>query len=940
MSRIGAKLSLRNWSPFPAVLPEERSRLLYACIAFMCAAAAGIAVRTAAATLFLSAYEPSRIAYMYVFGAILLTGTALLVGRMLDRMSPSKVAIAAGVIGAFTAVGLRLLASSGWRPMAAVIYLASEVLARLPVLLFWGVAALIFNAREGKRLFVLVGAGGTLACALVGAGIRPFAKAFTTADLLFVVAGLLTCFAIAIARLTAVDGGRSAVPGQREPKAKSAFAYYRGLFATAHPRNIAQLAVVATATLLIVDYVFKLSARARYEGDALAAFFGTFYSATSISALFFQLFLVHVILKKSGVSTGLAILPAALFIAAAGAALTGGFGWVVAAKFVDSLFDFTVNAAALQLLYLGIRKQSRGRVRTLVEGTLRPTAIGLVGLALAVVGVIASTRFLSAAVAVLAVAWIVVAYRSYRSYVAGLLESIGARRFDLEDEPNGYHDKILETHFREALRSASDDEVPYLLGVISGMGDVEWTDEYRTLLQRASPSIRANAIDYLRTHGNTEDLPAMLACLDDPDPVLRRAAVLAIAKVGGTQYGDTLLPLVDDEDPYVRAAATAEVIRIGDIDALLGACVSLKLMLSAPDERLRAAGADALAMIEHDGLAKPLSMLLGDPNAQVRLAALQACGARRNHELIPQIATMIGDPEVGWAASDALVAYGAELLPHARDLLRDAESKDVTPELMRLPAVLARTGEAEALNMLLPLLAARSNELRSHAAAAYCDLASKIGVPRAHVPALNAAAVREVEEARQRAALERQLYAREGSALICRALREEHDLHLRNTLLLLEAQHPQINARSILFSLNEQGGDRRAEAIEVLDNIAEERVKRPLLGLLETIQEVGTAEALESQLPRLLDATTPEWLAAGAAFLGAESLMRSTLPGVKMLLLHPSPPVRETALYALSRLGAPSDVSEACAGMVDDPDLNVRRLAASLTVKVSAEAVS
>ncbi|HEX7706347.1 MAG TPA: Npt1/Npt2 family nucleotide transporter [Thermoanaerobaculia bacterium] len=910
--------------------------MFYACVAFMCAAAAGITIRTAAATLFLSSYEPGLIAWMYIFGAVLLTVTALSVGRMLDRFSPARVAILAGAAGAATAVLLWLFALSNWRPMAVVIYLASEVLARLPVLLFWGVAALLFNAREGKRLFVLVGAAGTLACAIAGATIRPFARVFTTEDLLLLVAGLLAVFSVAVARLVAADGSRSASMPHREQKQAGAFGHYKTLFGTIHPRNMAWLAIVATATLLIVDYVFKVSARANYEGDALAAFFGTFYSATSITALVFQLFLVHLILKKGGVSVALIVLPASLALVGIGIALTGGFGWVVAAKFLDSLFDFTINAAALQLLYLGVRKQSRGRVRALIEGTLRPVTIALAGLLLAVIGG-ASLRFLSVGIVILAVVWMVLAFRSYKSYVAGLLDSIGARRFDLESEQSGYQDRVLETHFRESLKTASDEEVPYLLGVIAEMKDVDWSDEYRGLLSRESATVRAEALDYLREHGNQKDLDSMISYLEDPDPGVRSAAVKAVGRLGGSAHAAALRPLIDEADPGVRASATAEVIRVGDIDDLLAACFSLKLMLESPDEALRAAAADTLAMVEHQGLARPLSLLIGDSNANVRLAALQACGARRSRELMPVIATLLPDPDTGYAAADALVACGEEFLPVAASMLQKGLDEDIDPEVVRVPAILARIGDPEGLEMLLPLLTARSQEMRGEAAQAYCTLARRVGVPAGHVAQLNEAIIGSVSEASARAALEEQLANREGSSLVCSALREEHDQYVIEVLLLLEAQHPEINGRSILFSLNDKSGEKRAEAIEVLDNLLDERVKGPLLQLLERRRGADAAAVADEQLPGLLGTRNSEWMTAGAAFLGAESKIVSALPAVRALLEDPRPAVRETALYALCRIGDESDVREGCAALADDPDINVRRYAASVMQKFSSE---
>lgn len=66
-------------SPFPAVTPEERPRLLRAVATFMRAIGAGVVARTVGSALFLSRYEPSALSSMYIASAALLLVVALAV---------------------------------------------------------------------------------------------------------------------------------------------------------------------------------------------------------------------------------------------------------------------------------------------------------------------------------------------------------------------------------------------------------------------------------------------------------------------------------------------------------------------------------------------------------------------------------------------------------------------------------------------------------------------------------------------------------------------------------------------------------------------------------------------------------------------------------------------------------------------------------------------
>lgn len=903
----------------------------------MFAASAGIVARTAASTLFLTEYDPGLIAYMYAGGALLLVAASAAAAALLARMPPWRLAMFVGLGGAILAIILRVLMATSWRPAAAIVYLASELLSKIPVLLFWGIAAMLFNPREGKRLFVWIGAAGTVACAVAGASIVPLTRWIDTEDLLVVVAIQLALFAAVAVRFSRWSALHVAEPSHILSRG---FAYYRGLMGQHHPRNLAMLAAVSTATLVAVDYLFKVSARNEFAGDALAAFFGSFYSWTSIAALAFQLVLVHIILQRGGVQAGSLVLPAALLICTSGAIATFGFGWIVALKFLDPLLDFTINAAAIQLFYLGIRKQTRNQVRTFVEGMVRPVTVALTGLALVGLMTVASLRTVAAAIAVLTLLWIIAAFRANSSYVEGLLDSIGSRRFELVDEAIRYQDKSLEKHLRESIRTADDAAIPYLLGVLPDLGEIDWLPEYRALVDRESPEIKVLALRFLREHGDRTELETLPELLRHPASAVRREAVLTLAALGGSDAADTLMALVEDDDLDVRSVVTAELMRIGDLDGLVAACISLKEMLVSPNERYRRAAADALSQVDHKGLARPLSILLNDPSPDVRMAALEACGTRGSIETIPAIIRMLGDPDVGLAASDVLVTFGEALFPHLDPVLATARSPRPGPVALRIPQILARTRTPRALDLLHALLDAPDLEMRMEVTEAYWTMLHGRRAPDGHSAGIEKAYTISLTQAEERANVIRILGSKEGSTLVCHALREEFDGQLRSALMLLETLYPSLEANSLWFSLNEESGERRSQAIEILDSVVSEKLRAPLLALLEPARggdEPDEDSDLGQPVHRLMNPANADWVAAGAAYLTAEAHLDSSVERVKTLLAHSSAAVRETALYAIGRLTDTAEARSVAAALADDPEESVRRLARSILQQSESE---
>lgn len=923
-------MELKSAWPLPRVHPGERPRLLRMVAAFMCVAAAGIVARTAGATLFLNAYDPSLLPAMYAGGAVLLIASSFLLALLISRSALLSLIRGTALLGAGIAIGLRLALFGGWTLMPAVVYLATELLAKLPVILFWALAALLFNPREGKRLFVWIGAGGTLACALAGASIRPLALWFSTADLLIVVALLLVAFGTIISRFGASKA--LAVPAKnRSMPAPSSPRYYLQLLRETHPRNLAVLAMLSTTALLTVDYVFKASARVQYAGDDLAVFFGTFHSLTSISALLFQLFLVHAILHRGGVALGAAILPIALAIGATGAAVTGSFGWIVATKSLDPLFDFTINAATFQLLYLGVRTQSRSQVRTLVDGLCRPLSVVAFGLILMVVVTLVSMRALIGLAVFLALAWFVVAVRSHRSYLEGLLASISTRRFDLSSEVIGFRDSAFERHFRQALREASDDEIPYLVGVLPDLGEIDWTPEYRLLLQREPVEIKLAAITWLHERGDMSDLPSLVRHLQHDDPVIRKAIVKALPALAGAEMAQGMIrPLLDDRDVSVRAAAVAQLLPIGDLDSLVAACVVLKELLVSEDERCRRAAADALADVDHRGLTRPLTMLLKDPRPDVRKAALQACNSHPGVELIPTVMELLDDPEVAIFAVDTLVSFGDPVLGELDDLesrlgaLRTPEGRAL------VPTVIGRIGGSRAAGLLRRLFQSGDLELRTAAIHRFARLGPHKVNASIPVDEIDATVRREIEECRRKSEMASLLSGIPGAELLYHTLREEESQHLGNVLQLLKVLEPRLDPRSLHSSLVSADAGRRGEAIEIVDNVVKESVKRPLLALLEPAASTHAQSAVpHSAIAALLADGSGEWTAAGAAYFTGVRGASEIAEGIERLLRHPSPTVRETALHAFIRLVDPDQALLACRELSVDASDSVRRVALS-----------
>ena len=344
--------------------------------------------------------------------------------------------------------------------------------------------------------------------------------------------------------------------------------------------------------------------------------------------------------------------------------------------------------------------------------------------------------------------WLFLGRSNYRAYVSALVKSLGARRFDLSQETAGFHDKAFESHVRQALGSASDEEITYLLGVLPEMEDADWAPEFRGLLQRQNPEVKMAALGYLRENGSACDLRAVLSHIKHQDPQVCATAIYAAVALGGQQAIEAVEPLLLDTRPTVRAAAVANLINSGDLDRLLAAGAALKEMLASQSVGDRIAAADALSHIRNTGLVRPTIGLLQDPDESVRSAALAACRNRPTSQLIPVVVPLLADPAVAADAAETLAEFGPDTLDHLIPYIELSQMEGAFSGAFHVPAILAKIGDISAMPVLLRATEHPDLRLRSEAVKAYAQMVQDAPSIRPHLADVYAAIERQVSAGR------------------------------------------------------------------------------------------------------------------------------------------------------------------------------------------------
>jgi AAA family ATP:ADP antiporter len=877
---------------------------------------------------------------MYVLSALAVTASGLVYGRWAPRVRRDVMALVSAALFAVIFVVLFLLERRQPPWVYPLMYVVVEVMGALILVQFWTLTNELFNAQEAKRLYGVIGAGGTLANILIGLLSAKIATWFGAASLLLLCAGLLG--ATAIASFLGGRVGRQRLFA-RAASGKPAAAKRTGgagrVLSDPHLRTVALLAAVTFFTTTLVDFEFKVVAADRVEKAALASFFGYFSAAVGALALVLQLFGSSRLLARAGVVGALAVLPVSLAVGNVALLIFPALWAASVTKGADTLFRYSVNDATTQILYLPVPSQARVAAKAFVDGVVKPVAIGLAGLTLKgwELSVGRDPYRLAWISLALTCAWLAVVASLRRKYISTLQDNLRSRTLDLTEARAHVAAAASSGVIERALESKDAREVLNALALLPHLGKLSLDEKVEKLLDHHEPDIRISALEYYSHRQTMRFANSVFRRFEDENPGVRAAAIDAFCAMGRDKAVRSVRSFLEDDDPRIRGAAITGMIRYGGLDGVLLAAETLKSFLSHGDPQMRLTAAKVLGAIGVKNFYQPVLQLMSDVDLSVRRAAIAAAGQLRSAEFVIPLIYRTKEPDTAREATEALVAYGPSIV-QTLDRVLTNEHEDLNTR-RSIAKVLGRIGTSEAVESITKQLGEADEELRRRL---YKALARTMRSGRVvlkdvsrvrvalDVELASAWRTLHVAEAMSLGAGPSSSTPRTGEvaarALLASALSEK----VRNTehriFLLLAVLYPDADMEQIWAGIRDATGAdasrRRGNAVELLDNLLDRGLKRRLLPLLDESSRAEKLTSVADLYPRdvtldgataLLELTKDEvgWVRACAVWCCSQlAEMNETVTSAIQRSVHDSHPiVRETARACGSPFDSPTHPS-------------------------------
>ncbi len=803
--------------------------------------------------LLFAGFGVDELPVLYLLLGGLLFVASLGVTALLGRMARGKL---------FTLLPLALavMLMAGWLTAQAgidLVYPALWLVAGLAFLVqgsyLWGIAGLVTDTRQAKRLFPMFGAGGIAGAALGGLVTRPLALWLQPENLLLLWAAILIVTSGLARAVLARWGPTWSRVARRRRDGVTALGAIREGYRTVRRSDLLRWmsagAVLLSVLLYSLYLPFSRAALDRFPDAAqLAGFLGVFSGISTGVALLVSIFIANRLFSRFGTPVILLAYAIAYAVGFAVLAVNASFALLVAVRFLQVVWMQGLANSAWEAMINVTPPERRDHARAFLNGV--PTQIGtaLAGLILIVGQTALQPRQLffiglSAAAVTAFTMW-----RAQRSYAAAVAETLRAGR------PH-----VFEDYDAEAFAGIREDAAAISVAV-AGLSDPD-------------PRVRRVAAEVLGKLRNPELVTPLRASLDDVDEDVRAAVVSSLGHLGVPSAVADIAKRLSDTDAAVRLAATQAMRTLGSPDS------AFSPLLGDSDPAVRAEAAVSLLAV--DGSSRPrdvLQQMSSNNDPRLRRIAVRALGHVRSTETCRLVVTRLGDPDpsVRGVVADCLGAMDPEdAVQPLVGMLADPDSA-------------VRTAAAGALGELgLPAVAAVASALEQPATESGALLALEQLPTNSEADRVR----RYAEETVHHALHDHEFASRlavdsdERRLLLHDALTrsaKRHALNAIRAVAIVSADQSQLS--EAIGNLDTGDSLQRAAALELIDSSKAATSLRPLVGIWEASH--GAHPVSGDPVPDLLDHPDP-WVRECAEFAltarGKGTPMAETLPTLAVM---------------------------------------------------------
>lgn len=937
-----------------------------------------IIYETASYSLFIAEFRIQYLPIVYIVSAFVITTTGYIYSKFEEHLEFTqllRLTVIFLLLSIIVSYVTLFFFDIRWVRLALVIWHA--VFAAIIGLEFWGLVGHLLDVRQGKRLFGLIGAG-ELAAVIVGGLTVTF-----LVDLLNV--NVREMFPISAAAMLGCLLSLEYISKKYQSKLtfEPEDENNHGESASGLSRNRYMVLVVCFMTISVfgyyfIDYVFldRVDFRFQQNENVIGSFLGKFFAVIGIVNLISNVFVPGRVISRYGLNIGLftvsTLVGIGLVVAAVAKIGLGSmeyFFWIiVVCKLVDDVCRTSIEEPSIRILYQPFPPGQRMKAQTLLETMVEPIAGAVAGGLLLIMGSYLSLDTMSIVWMMLGfyAIQLVVAYFLRKEYTVALTHILEKRKIDKEFF--SFRDASSVSVLEKRLKSNHPGEVIYCLNILEEIEHDAFESFLLKLIEHVSPEVRKHVLRKIAERNITATLAVLEHKLDrieayekrkrreeradehivheshhpinpspptagiDEEPGVAGELLRTYCAIAETEAIDRMLLFLDSREKEYQKGAMVGLLKHAGIDGMLAAGSKLNELLMSPEPWEREFSAHILGEVGISTFYRPLINLLRDTSPKVRRAALIASGKLQNQKLVEPVLQNLYFPEDRNIAVNTLSLYGESILPELEAWFHKEDAPHQVR--IRIARIIGKIGGAEAIEILKKKIDHSDEEIRNQVLASLISCGYQTTTKEFSI--IHERIRNEVADATWALSAILDMGDYENSEMLNKALNSEFERNKDRIFLLLAMIYPANSILRAQKNLTAPSSEKRAYALEYLDNELTQDLKQIIFPLIENLtisqrfsklvthfhqDRMGRHKRLKQILSRNQQWTT-SWTKICALFTAGQIGTMDFYGEIVSNLTDHDPVVRETAIYALGSLN-PDDLIERLEKLKNDKHLRV-----------------
>lgn len=535
---------------------------------------------------------------------------------------------------------------------------------------FWGVVALLYNARESRATFSLLSVGESIA-KIIGYFLAPVIVYASDISTLLLVS--CTAFAIALPFWYVVSKKISWSSFEHELHDHSVHHHpstqmLKGFKSSQFFRTASFFAFMAILVFYLINYVFLVQVESQVKSiEKLALVFGVLYGSGKFINILLRGAVTGRLLNHLGVYIVLFILPVVLLVLH----IVGFFAsfdvqassqallWVfVFSIFIDEVIRGSIVKPTFLVLFQPLSKKFRLLGHTIVKGIAEPLGMLIAGLVLYLFILFfqVSLQWLNFILLVTIVLWVFSTYsmsNAHKSLIAKLVSK-----------------KIVNSdtaffNYKGVLTTTADQSVSSLCYLSRMQGESSEQLSPEVLISyiqsnEISDSEKLEILEYVYSSKDADYLPLLMTLREDDSDLVRRK----VLRILSHHHTDAIIddPALNDRSHRDHAVLTAFYLAHGGLEAALTYGPYIRQLEQSDHRADKILAIDIIDNINDQRFYTPLLQLMEDPDPTVRKKAMQVSGSVGHHKLLRALAGSLDGPDQT-TAQNALIRAGVQSIP-------------------------------------------------------------------------------------------------------------------------------------------------------------------------------------------------------------------------------------------------------------------------------------